>query len=325
MQIYFDAVINDFPEGIYEEEQISEEQQMFIPMDVQHSKLAVNAFFVENDKLYFKEADFYYEVGISNKTDEDIVSFKNETDRLKAICLIKLADTANELIRMQVDDVDEILYLGKRAELNALYDDFIKEYGPIHKRTNIRLLDNDPRLALLDSLENYDTKTKRASKTQIFSERTIQPKREIKAVESLEDAVRVSLDTYASLNLEYMSSLLSVTGEGIVIKMKTPLRTINVDSVNPVGRVNFNRMFKRINDIRYSLNKTIETIQNYEGNLKIAKEMVNKPFELQDELTSARNRQKEINKILDTSGNENSKVVVEDDLEEERNESCMEL
>lgn len=44
-----------------------------------------------------------------------------------------------------------------------------------------------------------------------------------------------------------------------------------------------------------------------------------------DELTSARNRQKEINKILDTSGNENSKVVVEDDLEEERNESCMEL
>lgn len=70
---------------------------------------------------------------------------------------------------------------------------------------------------------------------------------------------------------------------------------------------------------------TIETIQNYEGNLKIAKEMVNKPFELQDELTSARNRQKEINKILDTSGNENSKVVVEYDLEEERNESCMEL
>ncbi|MEE0467166.1 hypothetical protein, partial [Holdemanella sp.] len=110
-----------------------------------------------------------------------------------------------------------------------------------------------------------------------------------------------------------------------VIKMKTPLRTINVDSVNPVGRVNFNRMYKRINDMRYSLNKTIETIQNYEGNLKIAKEMVNKPFELQDELASARNRQKEINKILDTSGNENSKVVVEDDLEEERNESCMEL
>lgn len=118
---------------------------------------------------------------------------------------------------------------------------------------------------------------------------------------------------------------LGLAGEGIVIKLKTPLRTINVDSVNPVGRVNFNRKYKRINDIRYSLNKTIETIQNYEGNLKIAKEMVNKPFELQDELTSARKRQKEINKILDTSGNENSKVVVEDDLEEERNESCMEL
>lgn len=118
---------------------------------------------------------------------------------------------------------------------------------------------------------------------------------------------------------------LGLAGEGIVIKLKTPLRTINVDSVNPVGRVNFNRMYKRINDIHYSLNKTIETIQNYEGNLKIAKEMVSKPFELQDELISARNRQKEINKILDTSGNENSKVVVEDDLEEERNESCMEL
>lgn len=60
-------------------------------------------------------------------------------------------------------------------------------------------------------------------------------------------------------------------------------------------------------------------------NLKIAKEMVNKPFELQDELTNARNRQKEINKILDTSGNENSKVVVEDDLEDKKSESSMEL
>ena len=118
---------------------------------------------------------------------------------------------------------------------------------------------------------------------------------------------------------------LGLAGEGVVIKLQTPLRIINVDSINPVGRVNFNRMYKRINDIRYSLNKTIETIQNYEGNLKIAKEMVNKPFELQDELTNARNRQKEINKILDTSGNENSKVVVEDDLEEEKSESSIEL
>ena len=74
---------------------------------------------------------------------------------------------------MQVDDVDEILYLEKRAELNTLYNDFVKEYGPIHKRTNIRLLDNDPRMALLDSLENYDAKTKQASKPQMFSERTI--------------------------------------------------------------------------------------------------------------------------------------------------------
>ena len=53
------------------------------------------------------------------------------------------------------------------------------------------------------------------AKPRFFSERTIQPKREIKAVESLEDAVRVSLDTYAYLNLEYMSSLLSVTEESV--------------------------------------------------------------------------------------------------------------
>lgn len=69
---------------------------------------------------------------------------------------------------MQVNDVDEILYLGKRAELNALYDDFVKQYGPIHKRTNIRLLDNDPRMALLDSLENYDAKQSVQAKLKFF-------------------------------------------------------------------------------------------------------------------------------------------------------------
>ena len=52
------SVINDFPEGIYEEEQISEDQEMFIPMDVQRLKTGSQCVFVENDKLYFKEVDF---------------------------------------------------------------------------------------------------------------------------------------------------------------------------------------------------------------------------------------------------------------------------
>lgn len=75
-------------------------------------------------------------------------------------------------------------------------------------------------------------------------------------------------------------------------------------------------LLERLSDI--AMNENLDEIQN-------PRVMLNEAFELQDELTSARNRQKEINKILDTSGNENSKVVVEDDLEEERNESCMEL
>lgn len=75
-------------------------------------------------------------------------------------------------------------------------------------------------------------------------------------------------------------------------------------------------LLERLSDI--AMNENLDEIQN-------PRVVLNEAFELQDELTSARNRQKEINKILDTSGNENSKVVVEDDLEEERNESCMEL
>ena len=210
LQNYFDEVLKYFPKNIYEE-------QVNIPLledgmheiDIEHAKYLVNSFFVENEVLYFKDEDFYYQVGISKYEDEDVVTFKSESDILKAKCLIQLADTANELINMQVNNVNEVLYLEKRYELNTLYDDFTKEYGPIHKRTNIRLLNDDPRFALLDSLEDYDAKTKQAYKTQIFSERTIQPRIEIKEADTLEDAVRISMDTYASLNLNYMSSLLS--------------------------------------------------------------------------------------------------------------------
>ncbi len=99
LQNCFDVVINDFPEGIYEEEQISEDQaNVYSNGCAKTQNWQSMRFFVENDKLYFKEADFYYEVGISNKTDEDIVSFKNETDRLKAICLYQISFDTNKRI-----------------------------------------------------------------------------------------------------------------------------------------------------------------------------------------------------------------------------------
>lgn len=213
LQDLFDKVISRFPEDIYEEED-REDINELIPIDVDHSNYPINSYFIEDSKLYYRAEEYYYQVKVSGDIDtanmpDDYIVLKTRKDMDKVTKMVDIVQSALRVIDLQHTNAAEDKYLMARNELNQKYDTFEKLYGALHKRTNLSLLEEDPNAYLLESLEDYNPKTKATKKADLFFERTIKPRLEIKHVENLQDAIRLSLDTYGKLNLAYMSSLYS--------------------------------------------------------------------------------------------------------------------
>ena len=122
--------------------------------------------------------------------------------------LIRVRDAVRECLRSQLDGSDEAGIVAAREKLNQTYDSFVSRFGPISSRTNTRAFDGDPDLPLLLSLEVYDEETKRAKKTAIFRERTIQYQKPIESVELPKEALIVSLNEKGRVDLDHMSALL---------------------------------------------------------------------------------------------------------------------
>ena len=224
LEDYFNKSIENFPLDIYREHIITNRNNDIKSIDVEHSKYAINSFFIENNILFFRAEEVYYPVKTKNQINlnnvpDDYIYFKNETDIDKVYRMIEIVNSALKVIDLQLNDEQENKYLTEREHLNVLYDSFIKKYGAIHKRTNINLLEDDPNLYVLESLEDYNPKTKKIKKADIFFEKTINPRKEIKHVDNLEDAIRISLDTYGRLDISFMSSLCSLNEQDLTTQL----------------------------------------------------------------------------------------------------------
>ena len=71
-----------------------------------------------------------------------------------------------------------------------------------------KLFSLDSDYPILAALEKIDPDTKEVTKTDIFTRRTVNPVAEIKAVESAEEAMQVSLDRKGRVDIYYMATLL---------------------------------------------------------------------------------------------------------------------
>ena len=217
----FEELIPYFDKEVYSKEDINEQSDLLVPMDTQHSERTMNAFFVENDTLYYRSDNYYYPVHTKDEiagkdVPSDYVVMKNKKDLVKAKCLIAMAEVSLDVVRMQIEGADEFKYLMRRDELNALYDDFYRQYGAIHKKGNLNIIESDPNQSLIESLEIYDPKTGESSKADIFKERTIRKREQVKYAENLQDAIRLSLNEFGKLDIPYISSLYSKNEEEVI-------------------------------------------------------------------------------------------------------------
>lgn len=146
-----------------------------------------------------------------------------KTAQKKAKEYVSLRDVAKRLLSEQINPATTDEQLAKtRAELNKAYDKFVEQYGPINDKKNIRALSLDPDYGILEAIEDYkvDPLTNKAtvSKRAIFTQRTVNPVREVTHADNVNDALALSMSQTGGVDLSYMSKLMDGKNESSILK-----------------------------------------------------------------------------------------------------------
>lgn len=122
--------------------------------------------------------------------------------------MIELRNCVQKLIAKQMDGYvsdDEIRQI--QSDLNRLYDRFSDKYGLINSRANELAFSDDSSYFLLCSLEILDEDKKLERKADIFTKRTIRPHEVVTSVDTVSEALALSISERARVDIHYMESL----------------------------------------------------------------------------------------------------------------------
>lgn len=133
-----------------------------------------------------------------------------------------LSDSLNDVLAKQVDpDVSEVALSKAREKLNKQYDSFVRKYGYINDKTNVRQISGSPiagRLLALEQKYKAGTKGKEstAEKAPILTERTAYPATDDLNISTTSDALASSLRKFGFADTKYMASVLGKSENAII-------------------------------------------------------------------------------------------------------------
>lgn len=178
--------------------------------NLDHNNLPPGSFIIGTDsKLYQKDIETG-RVLQSHLYERDQ---ENKEDIIRIIRMAEIRDTFKNAIHSY--------YRGEEAQdklktLNQQYDQFVGEYGYINAKSNLKLFIDDPDVSLLQSLENWDPKAKKAVKAEIFKGISFHRSETVTSVDNPVDAMALSLSRYGSINMAYMESLTGEEGDRLI-------------------------------------------------------------------------------------------------------------
>lgn len=159
---------------------------------------------VVDDQVYYRVNSLMNQVKMPAATAE----------RVKGMVAIR--DTVRELIAMQMEEFVADEEIQKQQEkLNQVYDTYTAKYGVIGSNANKRAFSDDSSYCLLCSLEDLNEDGTLKRKADMFTKRTIKKAVAVTNVETATEALALSLNERAKVDLPYMAKLTGKTEEKI--------------------------------------------------------------------------------------------------------------
>ena len=189
----------------YEVDEELTEEDNSIPADPEVRNFSYT---VVDNKIYYRE----------NSRMTPVECSATAENRIKG--MIAIRDSVRSLIEMQTADYPDYEVEKEQQKLNALYDTFSNKYGPINSRANVSAFSQDSSFALLSALEVLDENGELERKADMFTKRTIKPHTSVTSVDTVSEALAVSMGEKACVDMEYMCSLTGKTEQEIYEELK---------------------------------------------------------------------------------------------------------
>lgn len=210
--------VNTLPEAIMtlSVEQRTQKMDESVPyssytnFDLQN--LPRGSFYIGDDQRLYQKSPHSDEITLTSYYNDEKTNLPT-INRIKRMTVIR--DTVREAFDHHSKN-DTLETHRAISRLNVLYDAFVDQYGPLNDRKNTPLFGLDPDYSLLCSLENWDRKTKTATKADIFDGITFESKTYPTSVEFPLDAMIVSLSRYGRIDLGTMEKMTGLDRETFV-------------------------------------------------------------------------------------------------------------
>ena len=154
------------------------------------------SFTVVDDQVYYRVNSLMNPVKLPSATAE----------RVKG--MVEIREVVRELIALQMEEnaTDEAIQ-ELQVKLNQVYDTYTEKYGVIGSNANKRAFSDDSSYCLLCSLEDLNEDGTLKRKADMFTKRTIKKAVAVTSVETATEALTISLNEKARVDLPYMAGL----------------------------------------------------------------------------------------------------------------------
>ncbi len=163
-----------------------------------------------NFTYQLKDNKVFFRMGADMK---EVKTTAKQYRQYEALC--GLRDTTRRLLDLQKTSVSDEGLLQLRQELNLRYDAYVQAYGTLNSKETRKLFSDDADFPIIASLESLNPETGKPEKADIFYRRTVNPNVEITAVQTVEEALQVSLDKRGRPDVPYMATLLGQESDAV--------------------------------------------------------------------------------------------------------------
>ena len=198
-----DMALDKRLEGLYVQSQSVGPSVYNMPADTGNKSYLASGYFLDD------KGELFYMLNQEVQTQSHLPASKKR--RIEAMVMIR--DCAVELLEQDSLSMDS---KALRSKMNRLYDNFVAEYGYLMKPYNRRLFSLDSHAPLLWSLERYDDEEEKAVKTDIFTKSTVGHAALSETAETLAEALALSYNRHAKLNIQCMATALSISEDQVI-------------------------------------------------------------------------------------------------------------
>lgn len=191
------AAIGRLPQGFYVNPEYTEETESKEEVEVDYDVKSMNLTAV-NGKLYMRVGD--------SMVEQPVPPFPKDAYQRIAE-MIEIRKQLRKVLDLQVEGCSDDVLTREQWQLGARYDMFVKRFGYINSKNNLRLFKPDGDSALLFACENVSDDEETVTKADVFTKRTIRPYTAVTSTDDCFEALQISKNERGSVDISYIEEL----------------------------------------------------------------------------------------------------------------------